>query len=1089
MYALPLVFCCRCRGKCHILCVNVKGNAARITSPTHYSTDLETDFLAGQGIMKVEMKRRWPEEPRLQWERALLSAPGLFTPSTHKLSFNSITGLFEIGCPKRGCSHLLSQNSLQMTFKRSKRDSDYDPDYMPPDPKRRRPLSLPPSSPPPIHSDESDAEPSSTTPELQHFAEEPMDDIHFSDRLPALFPSPLPSTIASGSSQPQAVHTPHRRGQRAKSLEPTSSPMSILNITPINSKRKLGRPFHTPGTRRLKMTVQKLRSSDRSPDKREVDAAVAELERKAAETAAEKARTAALHLEEKERQAKFRAEMAAKEAAEKQAVLDAADTRRAQEVARCITASEVDGGFNFQSLDQFFDALWRKGGDPAVSAILTRYVQRHGAGHAAGMFQRSQMAKEEFISAELAEIFRREGRAIQALLTRDSTTTIMDLLKDFSMQQLTTEIEQSAPRLWETLRMLAEPDQSTRREANGESRRKKGLVFTTICALISVLRSQKANNFQLVIGLFLLGSGASKREMEVLAHAGLAVSYTTIITHVKQLSKEGLQKIRDVCKSCMVQMVWDNLNIAFKVSAQRLDAKSHFDSGTTSTVIPVFDPSTGQHAIYGTLPLSMKPPRERTLPVLDWCPQDVRPSPESAAQLSNSCFWQLKRMALEHIPGVSDELKKSLGDCPEVNQIPLHKSIQYPLPALKEDESTLEGTFTVYTRNLQTMGMDDEQLEAHGLMFDDGDLLTDSLKEKARLHWQLESARRNSSTPIAGMKASVRRWGLFHAQMAGCRLTINEHWGMPNSLWPGGLWWEHNKLLKRKPLMAGWGGKKATEWKPTHELIHISLPAHIVDGFRIYCGHDSLSEWAESTTVAEFDMVAKTVFDKLFSTTAVNGLRTRRERDFTLENAILYNRDALFYIEFTRAIKKGDIGRVLNVLAICSSKSTRIFGPKSFITRKAPTRAGSVQAAFQIPAYGEKHKTPPIDNEVGLIAQALQDEKIQTYVADRPANDHINPVRDLIKEGLAYAKGRKAFRRFTRDTRRPEKRGFDIVTDDSQKEKDEEEEEQEEQEEYDPTEDDLRVDDEEFLLEPSEILASATDMVDSALVDSDVEGE
>ncbi|KAJ6500782.1 hypothetical protein C8R45DRAFT_820620 [Mycena sanguinolenta] len=906
------------------------------------------------------------------------------------------------------------------------------------------------------------------------------------------------------------------------------------------------------------MTVQKLRSSDRSPDKREVDAAVAELERKAAETAAEKARTAALHLEEKERQAKFRAEMAAKEAAEKQAVLDAADTRRAQEVARCITASEVDGGFNFQSLDQFFDALWRKGGDPAVSAILTRYVQRHGAGHAAGMFQRSQMAKEEFISAELAEIFRREGRAIQALLTRDSTTTIMDLLKDFSMQQLTTEIEQSAPRLWETLRMLAEPDQSTRREADGESRRKKGLVFTTICALISVLRSQKANNFQLVIGLFLLGSGASKREMEVLAHAGLAVSYTTIITHVKQLSKEGLQKIRDVCKSCMVQMVWDNLNIAFKVSAQRLDAKSHFDSGTTSTVIPVFDPSTGQHAIHGTLPLSMKPPRERTLPVLDWCPQDVRPSPESAAQLSNSCFWQLKRMALEHIPGVSDELKKSLGDCPEVNQIPLHKSIQYPLPALKEDESTLEGTFTVYTRNLQTMGMDDEQLEAHGLMFDDGDLLTDSLKEKARL---LESARRNSSTPIAGMKASVRRWGLFHAQMAGCLLTINEHWGMPNSLWPGGLWWEHNKLLKRKPLMAGWGGKKATEWKPAHELIHISLPAHIVDGFRIYCGHDSLSEWAESTTVAEFDMVAKTVFDKLFSTTAVNGLRTRRERDFTLENAILYNRDALFYIEFTRAIKKGDIGRVLNVLAIWmvmmrSPKTmpryadaifetlVRIknfppklrmlylanwlvnltgrllgfkpvdllqehqnFWAKIIYNAKGTNKSWkwlamitvciftlrdamrTVQAAFQIPAYGEKHKTPPIDNEVGLIAQALQDEKIQTYVADRPANDHINPVRDLIKEGLAYANGRKAFRRFTRDTRRPEKRGFDIVTDDSQKEKDEEEEEQEEQEEYDPTEDDLRVDDEEFLLEPSEILASATDMVDSALVDSDVEGE
>ncbi|KAJ7846160.1 hypothetical protein B0H13DRAFT_1455320, partial [Mycena leptocephala] len=491
---------------------------------------------------------------------------------------------------------------------------------------------------------------------------------------------------------------------------------------------------------------------------------------------------------------------------------------------------DADGGFNFNSLEEFFDALWRKGGDATISSLITRYINRHGSEHAKAMFRRSKEAKEECISEALEEIFQREGRAIQAILTRDSTTTVTDLLKDFSMEQLAAEIEAAAPHLWAALAVLAAPDQATRRDADGESRRHKGLVFTTICALISisVLRSQKANNFQLVIGLFLLGSGASKREMEVLTHAGLSVSYTNIVTHVKQLSKEGLAKIREVVKSCMVQIVWDNLNIAFKVSAQRLHAKSHFDSGTTSTMIPVFDPSTGGHAPHGTLPLDMKPPRECTLPVLDWSPEDVLPSPESATQLSNNCFWQLKRLALEHIPDVSDELRKSLGECPEVDRIPLHVTPQYPLPALKE-ESSLDGTIEVYFKNLGNMGVNDELLTVHGLMFDDGDLLTDSLKEK------IESARRNSTAPIAGMRASVRRWGLFHGQMAGCRLTINEHWGSPNSLWAGGLWWEHNKLLGRKPLMAGWGGKKATEWKPAHELIQISLAAHIVDGFRIYC--------------------------------------------------------------------------------------------------------------------------------------------------------------------------------------------------------------------------------------------------------------
>ncbi|KAJ7022998.1 hypothetical protein C8F04DRAFT_1213416 [Mycena alexandri] len=918
--------------------------------------------------------------------------------------------------------------------------------------------------------------------------------------------------------------------------------MSIVDVTPLKPRPKRGRPAYTPDTRRLRQTVKKLQSSERSPDKRRVNAAQLELERKASELSAAKQQMAVLQAEAKERARVLAAEQAAKEAAERQAKLEAEETRRAQGLVKRVTASEADGGFNFKSLDHFFTAFWRtgSGADQHISRIISKYVNDHGLVHATNMFKRSPQAKDDFISQEMAEIFAREGRAIQALLTRDGMS-ITDLLKDFSMEKLAADIEASAPHLWAALAVLADPDQSTRREADGETRRNKGLVFTTICALISVLRSQKANNFQLVIGLFLLGSGASKREMEVLAHAGLSVSYTTIINHVKDLSKEGLQKIREVCQTWMVQIVWDNLNIAFKVAAQRLEAKSHFDNGTTSTAILVFDPSTGTLARQGTLPLHVKPPRERTLPVLDWSPEDVLPSPESAAQLSTSCFWQFKRMALEHVPGVSEELKKSLGECPEVNQIPLHQTIQYPLPALKEDESTLEGTFTVYTKNLQTMGMGDTELEKHGLMFDDGDLLTDSLKEK------IESARRNSTAPIAGMRASVRRWGLFHGQMAGCRLTINEHWGMPNSLWPGGLWWEHNKLLKRKPLMAGWGGKKATEWKPAHELLHISLPAHIVDGFRIHCRHESLSEWAESATVSEFEVVAKTVFDKLFSTAAINDLRARGEHDITLENAILYNRDALFYVELTQAIKKGDIGRVLNVLAIWMvmmrapktmpryadaifetlvrirnfppklrelylanwlvNLTGKLFGFKpvdllqehqNFWAKIIYNAKGSnkswkwlsmITAAFQIPAYGEKHKTPPIHDEVALIAKALQDENIQTYVADRPANDHVNPIRDLIKEGAVYANSRKAFHRFTRDTRKAENRGFDVMEAGATSEGAGQEEAEEEVDGYEPTEDDLRLDDEEFLLEPEEILASAIDMVDSALVDSDPEDE
>ncbi|KAJ7163528.1 hypothetical protein C8R43DRAFT_879780 [Mycena crocata] len=891
--------------------------------------------------------------------------------------------------------------------------------------------------------------------------------------------------------------------------------MSTVDVSPLKPKHKLGRPAYSPDTRVLKRTLKQFSSSQRTPDQRKVSDALSELQRK--EEQKLKDRTTA-KAEEKRLAAQRKAE---KDAAI-QAILDAERTRRAQEVIALITKSDADGGFNFANLEEFFDALWRKGGDAAISAKITQYIQRHGTEHVEGMFKRSKDTKDEYISGVMEEIFQREGRAIQKILTRDSTTTVTELLKEFSMDKLGEEIEAAAPMLWAALAGLVRFSLF-----NSVLHRFNPLffqVFTTICALISVMRSQKANNFQLVIGLFLLGSGASKREISVLAHAGLSISYQGIIDHVKKLSSEGLANIRELVKSCMVQVVWDNLNIAFKVAEQRLKAKSHFDNGTTATVIKLFDPSTGGDVPHGTLPLEMKPPRERTLPVLDWSPEDTLPSPESAAQLSDSCFWQMKRLALEHIPGVSDELKNSLGECPEVNQIPLHTSNQHPLPAMQDDESTLDGTLQVYFKILRNLGMGDAELAAHGLLFNDGDLLSDSLMEK------LEAARRNSTTPIAGLRASCRWWGLFHGQMAGGRMTVNEHWGAPNSLWPGGLWWEHNKLLKRKPLSAGWGGPKATEWKPAHELIHISLPAHIVDGFRIYCGQESLLEWTKSATPDEFERVARTVFDNLFSTGALNELRARKVRDTTVENAILYNRDALFYVEFVHAIKKGDIGRVLNVLSIWmvmmrSPKTMpryadamfetlvriknfppklrelylanwlvnltgRAFGFKPvdllqehqnfwakiiyaakgtnkswkwlsmitvciFTIREAMR---TVQTSFKIPAYGEKHKSPPITEEVALIAQALQDEKIQSYVEHRPANDHVAPVRDLIREGA-------------------DEEGDQLP-------QDVETEGEDELEQYDPTEDDLRMDDEEFLMEPDEMLAAVMQLMDD---DSDFE--
>ncbi|KAJ7827275.1 hypothetical protein B0H14DRAFT_2595428 [Mycena olivaceomarginata] len=56
-------------------------------------------------------------------------------------------------------------------------------------------------------------------------------------------------------------------------------------------------------------------------------------------------------------------------------------------------------------------------------------------------------------------------------------------------------------------------------------------------------RSLKANNFQAVIALFLLGSGASKREIEVFAHAGISLSYKQMVVNNDKVNINGVRLV------------------------------------------------------------------------------------------------------------------------------------------------------------------------------------------------------------------------------------------------------------------------------------------------------------------------------------------------------------------------------------------------------------------------------------------------------------------------------------------------------------------------------------------------------------------
>ncbi|KAJ7361091.1 hypothetical protein DFH08DRAFT_921270, partial [Mycena albidolilacea] len=240
------------------------------------------------------------------------------------------------------------------------------------------------------------------------------------------------------------------------------------------------------------------------------------------------------------------------------------------------------------------------------------------------------------------------------------------------MQGLGMKLKEMAPTLWEVL-TAASSTHSPSTEVP-ETRHDRSLVFTTVCAMMSILCSQKANNFQAVIALFLLGSGASKCEIKVFAHAGTSLSYKSVMNYLDTLSREGVVQFQVVWRICMCSLVWDNLNIAFQVESQRLDNKNHFDNGTTATLIPIYNPFTNESRTpRGTLPFSMKTEHTSTVPNYPWTAADTLPSPSDAENTEQCLIWQLRSIALEYIPELAHR-KPLLESCPEIDQIQLHKT-------------------------------------------------------------------------------------------------------------------------------------------------------------------------------------------------------------------------------------------------------------------------------------------------------------------------------------------------------------------------------------------------------------------------------
>jgi hypothetical protein len=247
--------------------------------------------------------------------------------------------------------------------------------------------------------------------------------------------------------------------------------------------------------------------------------------------------------------------------------------------------------------------------------------------------------------------------------------------------------------------------------------------MATLFAIMAQCRSERASHFQSVLCVYLLACGATRSLFEVLNHAGISLSYTRALERLRELATENVAELRCLAREVMFAIVWDNINIAYRVGEQRHDSMDHFDNGTTATFIPIYG------AERGSVPLSCLHTRSTRKNTFEPTQAfDYLPSGTAVQEMDRLAQYHVEDILLTAYP----DLRKRSGfdsiEPPEVDMIPLHTTKQYPMPAAFIDESTINGTLGVINHLLfETLGLSDKDIEEHGVVFTHGDQLTISL--------------------------------------------------------------------------------------------------------------------------------------------------------------------------------------------------------------------------------------------------------------------------------------------------------------------------------------------------------------------------
>ncbi|KAG1785761.1 uncharacterized protein HD556DRAFT_1232684, partial [Suillus plorans] len=308
------------------------------------------------------------------------------------------------------------------------------------------------------------------------------------------------------------------------------------------------------------------------------------------------------------------------------------------------------------------------------------------------------------------------------------------------------------------------------------------IIKTVVCISIILQSSnERCNYLQGLLGIFFHSTGVPQKVIDVLAHAGLSISVTSIHNAVHSMSKEIAANIKQGIRSLKVSFAYDNFDIDFKTSEPTIGHRSTFVSATSATSLPLvgIDNPEALRCSAALWAADSRNPTPSTTAVeidefdmLQHHINDTYSRPKQGERLSPrlaAFAWHVRDILVQHGRYFGSFVDK-LGEPESVLRIPVTKTDQIPFRSMRIKQSTADGNMEVMENLLRQGGIgdpSDKEFESAGdvdmsehVLLIHGDLLT-----KERLD-TVRDTRRIESTPKNRFQYIIFLPGLFHYKMA-----------------------------------------------------------------------------------------------------------------------------------------------------------------------------------------------------------------------------------------------------------------------------------------------------------------------------------